>query len=288
MKHTLLILGLILSGIFAGTFSGCSSAFAQGDLDEQSRIMLRDESSWGVFLNSNGYGGNYRYGFWRDYRNQFLLDFHLDYVKHPKEFKSSVSYNYNTYRYVFGKENIFVELRSMAGWQRELYRKIDRGGISVRWFGSGGLSLGFLKPIYYKVFTTTSSYEIIGIEHMKFHPSIDQQFFAGRAPFHKGLNEIKLVPGITGRTGFSFEYSGKDAIIHALEASLTLTVYPQRIPIMYLEDNDTPSSFFFVNLNVGYRFGRVKDVSNVARNRSRKEKRAARKEAGPAFSMPGI
>ncbi len=73
----------------------------------------------------------------------------------PKKLNHSVAYNYSTHRYVYGKENLFWELKGMAGWQKELYRKIDRTGISVRLYYTGGLSVGFTKPIYYKVFTTS-------------------------------------------------------------------------------------------------------------------------------------
>ena len=76
------------------------SLLAQGDLDEQRRVMLRDERTFAGFLNSNGWGANYRYGYWRNAKNQFIIDADFAYVKHPKEVKSTVSYNYNSYRYV--------------------------------------------------------------------------------------------------------------------------------------------------------------------------------------------
>ena len=105
------------------------SLLAQGELDEQKRVMLRDERTFGGFLNSNGWGANYRYGYWRNARNQFIIDGDFAYVKHPKEYKTTIAYNYSTYRYVLGKENLFWELKGMAGWQKELYRKIDKTGI---------------------------------------------------------------------------------------------------------------------------------------------------------------
>ncbi len=265
MKKTSLIIGCIMLSL--------GPLLAQGEIDEQLRVMLRDERSYGIFLNSNGFGANYRYGFWRNARNQFIIDADFAYVKHPKEYKTVLTYNYSTHRYVFGKENLFWELKGLAGWQKELYRKIDRNGISVRMFYSGGASIGFLKPIYYKVFTTSPVGEIIDEEYLKFSPSLHQSNIGGRGPFFMGFNEIKIVPGLTGKAGFSFEYSQKDAIIHALEASVSLTAYPKHIPIMATEKNN----FLFFNLMVGYRFGRIIDISEAARSRSRKEKRAERK-----------
>lgn len=269
----ILILVVLLSG---------GSLFAQGEIDEQLRVMLRDERTFGGFLHSNGFGVNYRYGFWRNARNQFIIDADFAYVKHPKEFKSSISYNYTSHRYVYGKENLFWELKGLAGWQKELYRKIDRGGISVRLFYAGGLSIGFTKPIYYKVFTTSPIGEILDEEYMKFDPSIHQTVIGGRGPFFKGFNELKVIPGLTGKTGFSFEYSKKDAVVHALEAGVSLTVYPKVIPIMATEKNN----FLFFTLTVGYRFGRIIDISEAARSKSRKEKRAERRAAKASTSYP--
>lgn len=257
------------------------SLLAQGEIDEQKRVMLRDERTFAGFLNSNGYGANYRYGYWRNARNQFIIDADFTYVKHPKEVKTSISYNYSTYRYVYGKENLFWELKGTAGWQKELYRKIDRNGISVRLYYSGGLSLGFTKPIYYKVFTTNNEGQIIKEEYLKFDPSIHAGYIGGRGPFHMGFNELKLIPGLYGKTGFSFEYSQKDAIVHALEAGITLTVYPKEIPIMYTEANN----FLFFTLTVGYRFGRIIDISEAARSKSRKDKKAERKAAKSAYGQ---
>jgi len=274
MRKTSLIL------LFAMLASG--SLLAQGEIDEQMRVMLRDESTFAAFLNSNGFGANYRYGYWRNARNQFILDADFAYVKHPKEYKTTLSYNYSTHRYILGKQNLFWELKGTAGWQKELYRKIDRTGISVRMFYAGGVSVGFLKPIYYKVLTLSPVGQILDEEYLKYTPSIHQETIGGRGPFFKGFNEIKVVPGLTGKTGFSFEYSQKDAIVHALEAAVSLTVYPKNINIMATEKNN----FLFFNLIVGYRFGRIIDISEASRSRTWKEKRAERKAQKDTLPYP--
>jgi hypothetical protein len=255
---------------------------AQGDIDTQKRVMFRDESTFGISLNSNGFGVNYRYGFWRDARNQLILDGDVNYVKHPKEVKSTVAYEYQTHRYVYGKQNLFWEIKGQAGWQKELYRKIDRNGISVRLFYVGGLSLGFLKPIYYEVYTFSSIGEPLSKENMKFDTHFDQAQIGGRGPFLMGFDELKLLPGLTGKTGFSFEYSQKDAIVHALEAAISLTAYPREVPIMATESN----RFLFFNLMIGYRFGNIVDISEAARAKTWKEKRQEKKEQRTALPYP--
>lgn len=272
-KYLLLILVILSVSI---------SVAAQGEIDDQKRVMYRDESSYGGFLNSNGFGFNYRYGFWRNARNQFILDGDLTYVKHSKEVKTTVAYDYQSHRYVFGKQNLFWELKGMAGWQKELYRKHDKTGISVRMFYSGGLSVGFLKPLYYEVYSFSSIGEAVSVEDMKFDPAIHQTQIGGRGPFFMGFDELRIVPGLTAKTGLSFEYSQRDAILHALEAGVSLTIYPKEIPIMATEKN----SFLFFNLIVGYRFGNIVNISEAARAKTRKERRQDRKAQKSSLPYP--
>jgi hypothetical protein len=250
------------------------NGFSQGEIDTQTKILFRNESSFSASLNSNGFGLNYRYGVWKNARNQLIYDADFAYVKHPKEVKTIVAYNYVTKRYVYGKENLFWELKGYMGWQKELFRKFDRTGISVRLFYSGGASFGFLKPIYYDIISISGTGEITRSEPQKFDPSIHQTNISGRSSFFMGFNELKVVPGLSAKTGLSFEYSERDEIIHALEAGVNLTAYPKRIPIMATQDN----SFLFFTLVVSYRFGRIIDISEAAQSKTWLEKRRERKK----------
>ena len=60
----------------------------------------------------------------------------LAYIKHPKEVKISASpYSYATSRrYVYGKTNLFVNLRPSIGFQREIFSKEDRGSIAIKYY----------------------------------------------------------------------------------------------------------------------------------------------------------
>ena len=254
----------------------------QGEIDDQTHVLFSDESTFGAFLYSNGFGMNYRYGFYRNARNQFILDADLTYVKHPKEVKTQVAYDYSTRRYVFGKENLFWELKGTAGWQKELYRKYDKNGISVRLYYGGGFALGFLKPIYYEVFTFSAIGEATFREYKKFDAAIHQTQIGGRGPFFMGFDELGVVPGLTAKAGLSFEYSQRDAVIHALEAGVSLTAYPKKIPIMATDLN----KFLFFNLSVGYRFGKILDISEAARAKTRKQRREEKKAQKSTMPYP--
>jgi len=261
-KYTFLLLSL---------FSGV--AFSQGEIDDQPKIMLKNEKTGSVFLTSNGIGAGYRYGKRINARNQTLYDIDFMNVKHPKEIRLSAYNSFSSRSFVFGKENSFFELKGTIGKQYEMFRKNDKGGISIRYFYGAGPTIGILKPIYYEIryyapptYPPNPNYEPNKIE--KFNISQHLSNINGRASFFKGFKEISIVPGASAKAGFSFEYGREDAVIHAIDVGIGLDIFPKAIPIMATQTNN----FYFLNLSAGYRFGKVIDVSDAALSKSWKER----------------
>jgi len=246
--------------------------FSQGDITEEPKILYRNEKSYGAFLSSSGMGINYTYGKRINARNQILYQAEFMHLKHPKEIRIS-NYYYNNQRFVFGKINSFFELKTYAGRQYELYRKNDKGGISIRYSYNIGPVLGILKPVYYEVLYTTGTTNEYYSKIEKFTTSTHQSNILGRASFFKGFNELSVVPGASVKTGVVFEYSREDNKLNALEAGIGLDLFPKKIQIMATNRN----YFYFLNMYVGYRFGKVLDISEGALPKSWKEKRAERK-----------
>ena len=232
---------------------------AQGDISENPRIFYRNEKSIGFLLNSNGWGVSGRYAKRLNARNKTIYEIDFANIKHPKEVKITNSY-YNNRSFIFGKENLFINFRGGWGKQKEIFRKIDRGGISIRRYFSVGPTIGVLKPIYYEVFKAGGGgINDYYITEEKFSTSTHQGNIYGRASFFKGLNEISVMPGAFGRFGMSFEYSTSDINIHAIETAVSLDLFPQRMEIMATEKNN----FFFLTLSVSYRFGKVVDARGL-------------------------
>ncbi len=226
---------------------------AQGDLDGQEKIFYRNERTVAFSLNSNGFGVGYREGMRIDYLNKKLLEGEISILKHPKELKLSNPYVQAGNSFVFGKLNNAISIRGGLGRQHELYKKKDLGGISIKYFFTGGPSLVFTKPIYYNVLYPASgnTYEL---RQEKFDIDIhNPSDIFSRASFFKGIKELGLIPGAYIKGGFNFEYSKEDKIIHALELGLSVEGYFKKIPIMASEDNNA----IFINLFVSYRLGYV-------------------------------
>jgi len=247
------ILGIWLFHLIGGFL------FAQGEIKSQARIFYRNEKSIGFSLNSNGMGISGRYAKRINARNKTLWEIDLANIKHPKEIKISNSY-YNNRSFVFGKENLFINLRGGWGKQHEMFRKVDRGGISIRRYFTVGPVIGFLKPIYYEVFKAGGGgVNDYYITEEKFSTSTHQGNIYGRASFFKGIDETSIMPGIYGRFGISFEYSKSDITIHAIETGVSLDLFPKEMVIMATEQNN----FYFLTLFVAYRFGKVVDDQGI-------------------------
>jgi hypothetical protein len=72
-----------------------------------------------------------------------------------------------------------------------------------------------------------------------------------------------MLPGLYARTGFNFEYSKEDKIIHAVEVGAQVNAFIKKIPIMETTQNKSIFFSFFVS----YRFGIVVDPLNPESNK---------------------
>ncbi len=228
----------------------------QGEIDEQQKIFYRNESTVHFSLNSTGYGGGYRYGKRINYLNKRLYEFDFNYFRHPKEIKMYNPYSPNARGFVYGKMNLFFNFRLGYGFQRDIFRKIDKGGVAVRSLFTFGPSIGFYKPVYYEIihFISMNTYTIV---EMKFDPTSlhSPNDIYGRASFFKGWDEVKFVPGAFAKLGFNFEFSKFDPMVQALEAGIALDAYPKKIPIMASPDNNS----LFISLYVSFHIGKIID-----------------------------
>ncbi len=267
MKKLLIIAVILLFGAVL--------LHAQGELNEQQKVFFRNERSFAILLNTDGLGLSYRGAKRIDYLNKRIFEIEAGTLKNSKEYRQASQYVQGG-SYVFGKLNSVIYLRTGIGHQHEIYKKADLGGIAVRYFYSAGPVLAVYKPIYYRVLYFKGPPNDYDILEEKFDGSqAAAQDIYSKAPFTKGLNEIKVLPGIYGKGGFNFEYSKQDKIIHAIEVGAQINAFPKKIPIMA---NTTNKTIFF-SLFVSYRFGVILDplhpesnkLSNIFSRKRKKE-----------------
>jgi len=254
------MLNRILPLSFMVFFAIYVDGYSQGEIDKKPKVFYRNERSLSGSLNSNGWGINYRYSKRLNAFSSIIFDADFASIRHPKEIKSQSPYIGGWGRsYVFGKTHEAFSIRGGTGYQKELFSKFDQGGISIRFFSNGGLSLAILKPIYYLKVT---GYDPSTLDYSKekslFDPDYMQSVYDiyDREPFFTGIKETTVVPGIYARAGFSFEYSNEDRIVHALEGGVQFEGFLKKLPILATEDNHQ----LFLTLFASYRFGKVIDA----------------------------
>ena len=249
MRKVILIWVLFLTAV---------NLFGQGELDDQEKILYRNERTWAFLLNTNGWGGSFRYGKRVDYFNKNLYEIDLTTLKDPKEFKYSSDLDSRSW--VYGKLNSCFLLRFGYGRQQEIFQKFDKSGISIRFNYTGGVTFAVYKPVYYTVwfwhFYPDSTYSI-DEQEQKFYDIGNGWDIMGKAAFAKGLNEVRILPGIYAKTGLTFEFSTNDAIVNAVEFGTQFDLFPKPVPIMANDLNRWGYLSFFIC----YRFGRVIDPS---------------------------
>lgn len=242
---------------------GTNLVSGQGELNEQQKVFFRNERSFAILLNTNGWGLGYREGKRIDFLNKKIFEFEFSTLRHSKEVRLSNPYYQTPGTFVFGKINSAFLLRGGIGRQHEIFKKADLGGVAIRYFYSGGPVIAFYKPIYYKILDPISQYEFqIKVEKFdvkKHEPSM----IYGKAPYTKGLNELKIMPGIYAKGGFNFEYSKEDKVIHAIEIGAQVNLFPKQIPIM----STAPNKAVFLSLFASYRFGVIIDPLNPESNK---------------------
>jgi hypothetical protein len=231
---------------------------AQGEIDAQEKIFYRNERTFAATLASNGFAGNFRYSKRIDAFRKTNYEIGFAYLKHEKEYKISYSSSPQLGgSFVFGKTNSLFSLRAGIGFQKELFRKEDKGGISIRYFYTFGPSIGFQKPVYYDVIVSEMDNEGNYVQvrkTMKFESHITA--VERKAPFYVGLDEISVVPGIYGKFGFTFEFSKNDRSFNAIEAGIICDAFLRKIPIMANDHNH----WFYPAVFISYRFGKVIDA----------------------------
>jgi hypothetical protein len=136
-----------------------------------------------------------------------------------------------------------------------LNRKPYFGGVELRLFYSGGLSVAFTKPDYLNIIKLDeSTYRYITVTERYDPENHFPDNIYGRASFTKGFNQLKPYPGIYLKTGLNVEYGTVNQKPKTVEAGIALDIFAKPVPIMAFRD---PSQFFFtlyLSAGIGKRY----------------------------------
>jgi hypothetical protein len=220
-------------------------------------IQLRNESFFGVNINSHGWGFSYRKG--KHVTGTLKRMYDIDYVsyRHPKEVKlQNNSASNNSKSYYYGKLNNAAFLRGGYGLQKVIFDEELPGALEIKLNFYGGASIGLLKPVYLEIYKQSLAipdrYELVTEKYDPETHFIENIY--GKAPFLKGLNEVTINPGVYGKFGVSFEYASDQEMVRTIETGVILDFHPKPMPVMAFNTNNPLTFSFYVAINWGKRW----------------------------------
>jgi len=238
--------------VLAVTFFG-GGALAQSESNLDNKILYRKEWSGYLLVHTGGWGFGYRNGKHKTYFRKRMWEVEFVTMKHPKE-KRVVSYYENSRSFIFGKLNSVYIIRGAYGLQRMLNGKPYWGGVELRWFMYGGISLAITKPVYLlivKYNETTGQNEVVAERYDPYKHLISDIY--GRGPYFKGFDHLGFYPGIYAKTGLNFEYGTSDDFLKAIECGIILDYYPLAVPIMAFNNKQNLFLSLYLSLHLGKR-----------------------------------
>lgn len=219
-----------------------------GQIEDDARLIYMYQYSWGIMLHNHGFALNFRRGRSFGDRKKGLFDIELSTMRHPKEYRSQNNSISNSGSYVYGKMNSVMLMRTGYGIKSTLFTKEILPAVEISWFGSLGASTALAKPIYLEVIKKVNGTR----EIEKYDPEKHtQDNISGKAPWLMGLSELKVIPGIYGRFGLQFDYSGEDDGIKFIETGVILDFHPSPLPIMAYNSSNPFTTSLYISLNFG-------------------------------------
>ncbi len=231
---------------------------------------IRTEFSGGIRLNTNGWSLFAEKGWVRSagakegdlFYNLRMAQIEFSEIKHPKEIKQTNDEQQGLQPgepvrpFILGKVNNFYSLKFSYGFRKMIAGKPEPGNVSVHWFLMGGPVVGLLKPYYVDALVPIGGgmgrRDVIKYSDSNARSFLNERLVMGSAGFSKGLNEIKLVPGLQFRTGLHFDFAPGKKTVLAINLGVNAELYTKKIEIM-ARQNHYP---YNVNLFAGFQFGK--------------------------------
>jgi len=224
--------------------------YSQDIVFDDGRTIFTSEMAGGAFIHSGGWGVNFRYGQYKGAFKKLVYEGELTGMRHPKEIKTYNPVLDNNLRgYYYGKRNSLTLLRGSVGYHKSIYSKQNSKGVEVNYLLHGGLTLGFLKPVYLTIGTPGRS---DSYKEEKYDPEKHNTGnIIERAPWYYGMDGIKLLPAGYAKFGLNFEYATESKNIKALEVGTMFDVFPRPVEIMADTRNRQVYFSLYLNLLIG-------------------------------------
>ncbi len=230
--------------------------FLVGGLKAQENYDITYEDAsykFGFHASPNGYGLFFRSAVPTDRKFSRVLDFSISSVKHFREKQVLNQRMVNTSPYIYGKVNRLYAFRPMIGIQKMLADKQNRNSVGVNLIVIGGPTLGLLKPVYVdtETFDPTSPGTVIS-SSVRYNPELQRHDrITGYSSYGKGINETKMVPGVSLKSGVEFNWGYYSTEYKSIEVGILVDYFPSRPQVMHFLKNKIVYSSFYLSFAFG-------------------------------------
>lgn len=228
-------------------------------LEEEGVPSFNKQNAFGIKLNTDGWGLSYEFGRSKSVTRANIFQIEFNEKKHRKENKQSLTSDGGGFiffgtPFVYGKKNIFYQLKVAAGQQLLIGGKGNKNGASVYGIGAGGLSLGMLRPYYVEVTDLDNQQRYVKYDSPDSILFLSGERIIGGAGLTKGWNQLKFAPGLHAKAAVRFDYNRFNTVLSAIEGGINAEYYFKDIDQMVYN----PTRKFFFNAYVSILFGKRK------------------------------
>jgi len=226
-------------------------------------ILYQKEKVFEIRPHTNGGAISMQFGKIKTFYKTNFHQFDIGYIKHPKEFRQSVTFNSSnpfartSNSFTYGKQNNFMVLRGGVGKKVYLSEKAKRKGVAAGVSYEVGPSIGLLVPYYLKLSRLEENGFQDYVSTERYSESnkdvfLDNSKIIGPASFFHGFGHLTAMPGLHGRLGGHFSVGAFDKYVKAFEMGVMVDAYFEPVPIMIVENN----SPVFINAYLSFQIGK--------------------------------
>lgn len=229
-------------------------AFCQEPATQDNKAGFKSEWFGGLNIHSLGWGATLTHARFKTYKKYTLYTFDFASLRHPKEFKVLNAALQSAKGYKYGKLNVFLQNRLGYGKRYMVFEKFREKGVEIYASWVVGGNVGILKPVYLEILKFDQNGNAFGEPvSERYDPEIHNELnIFGKSSSFKGIDESNFVFGAHLKGSLTFEFANDREKVLALETGIVADIYPQRVPIMAIEDNKQ----IFINLYFNILFGR--------------------------------
>jgi hypothetical protein len=232
--------------------------------DNNVKLLMVHEESYGAGLNTNGYSLMYNKTRVINFTKKRFWEIEFSRIKSSREIKTEPTFTIENLSppksYVFGKRNSLFVFEYRKGYNYKLTQKTSNDGVEISINTSIGGTLGLLKP-YYLVLARLNKENETEITEEKYSSKNDSVFLNyaqnggiyGYSGFGKGIFESIPVPAFNARIGLNFDWAAYDENISSLEIGFKANVFLTVLPLMINQHNHQIFPSLFAVYKIGSR-----------------------------------